>query len=217
VTGELGGAAGVFIAFEGGEGSGKSTQINRLAERLREYHDVRVTYEPGATAVGQQIRQLVLHHAEPLAPRAEALLFAADRAHHVATVVRPALEAGTWVLTDRYMDSSLAYQGVGRDLKIDDVRAISRWATDELVPALTVLLDVPATVGLARVDRRGQADKLEAESIDFHERVRSAFLGLAAAEPERYLVLDATAPVDELAVQVWSAVAELKSGAELKS
>jgi dTMP kinase len=197
---------GVFIAFEGGEGSGKSTQIRLLADAVRSAQKVTVTFEPGATAVGQQIRNLVLHHDEPLSPRAEALLFAADRAHHVATVVRPALAAGGWVLTDRYIDSSLAYQGVGRDLSIDEIRGISAWATNGLVPDLTVLLDVPAQVGLSRVDGRGHADKLEAESIDFHERVRQAFLELAGAEPARYLVLDASQAVDELAAEIWADV-----------
>jgi dTMP kinase len=198
--------AGVLIAFEGGEGSGKSTQIRLLADAARATKKVVVTFEPGATAVGQQIRNLVLHHDEPLSPRAEALLFAADRAHHVATVVRPALAAGDWVLTDRYVDSSLAYQGVGRDLDIEEIRTISTWATNGLVPDLTVLLDVAAEVGLSRVDGRGRADKLEAESIDFHERVRQAFLELAGVEPARYLVLDASRPVDELAAEIWSAV-----------
>jgi dTMP kinase len=170
---------------------------------------VTVTFEPGATAVGQQIRNLVLHHDEPLAPRAEALLFAADRAHHVATVIRPALAAGGWVLTDRYIDSSLAYQGVGRDLSIDEIRNISTWATDGLVPDLTVLLDVPAEVGLSRVDGRGHADKLEAESIDFHERVRQAFLELAAAGGHRYVVIDGTRPADEIATEVLDAISHL--------
>jgi dTMP kinase len=206
--------AGVLIAFEGGEGSGKSTQIRLLAQALSALNpliNVTVTYEPGATAVGKQIRDLVLHHAEPLAPRAEALLFAADRAHHVATVVRPALEAGQWVLTDRYIDSSLAYQGVGRALSIDEVRGISEWATQGLVPNLTVLLDVPARVGLSRVDHRGSADKLEAESIGFHERVRQAFLDLAAAVAPRYVVIDATQPVDVIATEVWAAAAALRT------
>ena len=158
---------GVFIAFEGGEGSGKSTQIKLLAEALRARgHDVLVTHEPGATEVGSGIRELVLHHRQPLSPRAEALLFAADRAHHVDTVIRPALEPRQIVLTDRYVDSSLAYQGVGRDLTIDEIRRLSRWATQDLGPDLTVLLDVPATIGLARARGDGAGDKLESESLD---------------------------------------------------
>ena len=136
----------------------------------------------------------MLHHGEPLSPRSEALLFAADRAHHVETVIRPALDRGEVVLTDRYIDSSLAYQGVGRSLSIDEVRRLSRWATKGLRPDLTILLDIPARQGLARVGKRGSADKLEAESLAFHERVRAAFLVLAEAEPRYYRVLDATRP-----------------------
>jgi dTMP kinase len=194
---------GLFIAFEGGEGSGKSTQIAALAARLREDgRDVVVTYEPGATAVGSQIRELVLHHAQPLGPRSEAMLFAADRAHHVDAVIRPALAHGKVVLTDRYIDSSLAYQGVGRGLPMDEVRQLSQWATGGLYPDLTVVLDLPPAEGLSRVFGRGSADKLERESIDFHERVREAFLNQAASEPERYLVLDATDSVEDLAARI---------------
>ncbi len=201
---------GVFVAFEGGEGSGKSTQINILADSLRAAgHEVLVTHEPGATEAGRGIRDLVLHHRQPLSPRAEALLFAADRAHHVDTVIRPALEAGQIVLTDRYIDSSLAYQGVGRGLTIDDIRRISRFATKDLSADLTVLLDVPATVGLARARGDGTGDKLESESLDFHERVREAFLRLAEAEPRNYKVVDATRPADEVAAAVTAAVAHL--------
>jgi dTMP kinase len=204
---------GVLIAFEGGEGSGKSTQARLLAEALaKDNHTVHITHEPGATVAGGKIRDLVLHHDEQLAPRAEALLFAADRAHHVDTVIRPALDAGEIVITDRYVDSSLAYQGVGRGLKTEDVRRISRWATGGLTPDLVVLLDLPATVGLNRARGRGVADKLERESVDFHERVRRAFRGLAEAAPRRYLVLDASRPADELAATVREAVERLLAG-----
>jgi dTMP kinase len=203
-------SGGVFVAFEGGEGSGKSTQIELLAAALRaEGREVTVTHEPGATSVGTRIRQLLLHDADPITPRAEALLFAADRAHHVDTVIRPALEAGNVVLTDRYVDSSLAYQGVGRKLAVDDVKRVSRWATDDLRPDLTVLLDLPATDGLARAGGRSDADKLEAESVEFHERVREAFRALAEAEPRRYCVVDATRPPEQIAAQVHARVAEL--------
>ncbi len=198
----------MFVAFEGGEGSGKSTQIARLTEWLSaDGADVLVTHEPGATPVGVQIRDLVLHHAEPLGARAEALLFAADRAHHVDTVIRPALAAGRVVLTDRFVDSSLAYQGVGRGLPLDEVRQLSLWAPGGLLPALTIVLDLAPEIGLARVSGRGAADKLESESLDFHVRVREAFLAQAAADPERYLILDATADVGEIAEQVAAAVA----------
>jgi dTMP kinase len=198
---------GLFIAFEGGEGSGKSTQIAALADRLREDgHDVVVTYEPGATAVGSQIRELVLHHTQPLGPRSEAMLFAADRAHHVDSVIRPALAEGKVVLTDRFIDSSLAYQGVGRGLPLDEVRQLSQWATRGLVPDLTIVLDLPPSEGLSRVFGRGSADKLERESLEFHERVREAFLTQAEADAERYLVLDATDSVEDLSSRIAAAV-----------
>ncbi len=174
----------MLIAFEGGEGSGKSTQIDALAATLREVgHAVRVSYEPGATPVGQRIRNLVLHTDEIIAPRAEAMLFAADRAHHVHTVVRPALAAGEVVLLDRFIDSSLAYQGAGRELAVDDIRRLSLWATGGLRPDLTVLLDLAASEGLARARGRSDFDRLERESIEFHERVRTGFLACAAEEP----------------------------------
>ncbi|MEO9110198.1 MAG: dTMP kinase [Jatrophihabitantaceae bacterium] len=200
-------SGGVFIAFEGGEGSGKSTQIALLAEHLRaQGRSVVLTHEPGATEVGSEIRALVLHDSRPLTSRAEVLLFAADRAHHVETVVRPALESGGIVLTDRFVDSSLAYQGVGRGLVVDEVRKISRWATSGLYPDLTVLLDIPAVQGLARAHERGTDDKLERESIEFHERVRAAFRVLSESDPRRYLVLDAAASAQDVADLVRVAV-----------
>jgi dTMP kinase len=188
--------SGWFVAFEGGEGAGKSTQVRRLAEWLTANgHEVLVTHEPGGTAVGAALRRLLLtHEAGPLAARTEALLFAADRAQHVAQVVRPALASDSVVITDRYVDSSLAYQGAGRTLAVDEVAHLSAWATDGLVPDLTIVLDLPPSVGLARVP--GVADQMEAEPLAFHERVRAGFLALAAAEPARYLVVDATADTD---------------------
>ena len=201
---------GVFIAFEGGEGAGKSTQIRRLADALeRAGHHVVTTHEPGATEIGQRIRELLLHHTEPLDVRAEALLFAADRAHHVATVVRPALKAREIVLSDRYVDSSLAYQGIGRNLSIEEIRRLSRWATDDLLPDLTILLDVPASVGVRRARAGGPGDNLESESLEFHERVREAFLRLAEADPRYYRVIDATLSSEEIAAEVTEAVAAL--------
>jgi dTMP kinase len=200
-------SGGVFIAFEGGEGTGKSTQIELLAAALRETGRVVVTTrEPGATDVGRQIRELVLHHAHPLTPRAEALLFAADRAQHVDAVIRPALDRGEVVLTDRFVDSSLAYQGVGRDLSLDEVRRVSRWATGGLKPDLTVLLDLPAELGLARAHGRGPTDKLERESVAFHERVREAFRVQAESNHRRYLLIDASQPPPRIAEQVLAAV-----------
>jgi dTMP kinase len=192
---------GVFVVFEGGEGAGKSTQVTRLAEMLRgDNRDVVVTREPGATDVGARIRGLVLDKGDAPSPRAEALLYAADRAHHVATVVRPALARGAVVISDRYVDSSLAYQGAGRTLPVQEISWLSSWATGGLKPDLVVLLDVDPSVGLSRVDARGLgADRLESESRAFHERVRYAFLDLAAADPKRYLVLDAARPAEEIA------------------
>ncbi|WP_239158832.1 dTMP kinase [Winogradskya humida] len=195
---------GIFVVFEGGEGAGKSTQVIRLSEALTGAgHDVVVTREPGATDVGARIRTLVLSNgtdADAPSPRAEALLYAADRAHHVATVVRPALARGAVVISDRYVDSSLAYQGAGRTLPVQEISWLSSWATGGLKPDLVVLLDVDSTVGLGRVDTRGAGpDRLESESKAFHERVRYAFLDLASADPKRYLVLDAARPVEEIA------------------
>ncbi|TDB78896.1 dTMP kinase [Micromonospora sp. KC721] len=203
---------GLFVVFEGGEGAGKSTQLEALAARLRDRgREVVVTREPGATAMGGRIRTLLLEHSGDQAPspRAEALLYAADRAHHVATVVRPALVRGAIVISDRYVDSSLAYQGAGRTLPVEEVSWLSSWATGGLKPDLVVLLDVDPRTGRSRVTARNQGpDRLEAESLAFHERVRYAFLDLAAADPKRYLVLDATRPVEEIAALVARRVEE---------
>jgi dTMP kinase len=207
---------GLFVVFEGGEGAGKSTQVKLLAEALRaDGRDVVVTREPGATEIGARIRSLLLDRdahdptAPPLSARAEALLYAADRAHHVTAVVRPALAGGAVVISDRYVDSSLAYQGAGRTLPVDEVSWLSGWATGGLKPDVVVLLDVDPALGLVRVVNRGAADRLEGESLAFHDRVRYAFLDLAAADPKRYLVLDAARPVAELAVAIRERVAEL--------
>ena len=185
---------GMLIAFEGGEGSGKSTQAELLAEWLRERGvAVTVTHEPGATDFGAQVRRILLESGDgALTPRAEALLFAADRAHHVDTVIRPALDRGEVVITDRYVDSSLAYQGAGRSLSVEDVRRLSRWATNGLRPDLTILLDLEPEIGLQRARAGGRGhDRLERESLEFHQRVRRAFRSLADAAPDRYLVVDA--------------------------
>ncbi|HYN95609.1 MAG TPA: dTMP kinase [Pilimelia sp.] len=205
---------GLFVVFEGGEGAGKSTQVDALAEGLRGHGcDVVVTREPGATEIGARIRSLLLNPpaggGSP-APRAEALLYAADRAHHVAAVVRPALARGAVVISDRYVDSSLAYQGAGRTLPVDEVSWLSAWATGGLKPDLVVLLDVDPAVGLRRVATRGTGvDRLESEALPFHERVRYAFLDLAAADPKRYLVLDAAQPQDDIAEAVADRVFDL--------
>jgi dTMP kinase len=202
---------GIFVAFEGGEGAGKSTQTVKLAAWLKVLgYDCVVTREPGATQLGRRIRELLLNHGDVApTPRAEALLYAADRAHHVDTVVRPALDRGAVVVTDRYVDSSLAYQGAGRSLPIDEVAWVSHWATRGLRPDLIVLLDVDPSVGLSRVDKRGTADRLEAESVDFHARVRRAFLDRAEADPGRYLIIDASGNPSIIAEQVQARVAPL--------
>jgi dTMP kinase len=199
----------LFVAFEGGEGVGKSTQITRAAEWLRSVgRDVLATREPGGTPLGEELRRLVLdpdsHH---VTPRAEALLYAADRAHHVDTVIRPALEAGTAVLTDRYIDSTLAYQGAGRGLTVSEARVITVWATADLKPDLTVLLDLDPAVGLQRAGARASPDRLEGASLAFHQAVRAGFLALAQEAPERYLVIDAARDPDAVAALVQDALA----------
>jgi len=199
----------LFLAFEGGEGVGKSTQIWALANWLSESgHTVRMTFEPGDTPLGSEIRRLVLDPASPpVSVRAETLLYAVDRAHHVDTMIRPALEAGEIVLTDRYLDSTLAYQGVGRS--VQGAREITEWAAGGVLPTLTVLLDLDPVVGLARAKSRSTPDRLEADSLEFHRSVRQAFLDLAAADPGRYLVIDATEPPDLIAAKVRDAVTPL--------
>lgn len=202
---------GLFLTLEGGDGSGKSTQSALLTEWLAgRGHTVVHAREPGGTELGLELREIVLHRRGHIAPRAEALLYAADRAHNVATVVRPALERGEIVIQDRYLDSSVAYQGAGRVLVPDEVRGLSLWASDGLLPHLTVLLDLDEATGRIRLDEsRTRYDRLEAEADDFHARVRAGYLALAGAEPERFLVLDATLPVDELATRIRDRVSEL--------
>lgn len=192
---------GVFVCFEGGEGAGKSTQSTALRDWLEaEGHRVLLTFEPGDTAVGQKIRHIVLDPATgELSHRTEALLYAADKAEHIDTVVTPALERGEVVITDRYVDSALAYQGAGRDLLVTEVEQVNRWATLDLRPHLTVVLDLEPQHGL---DRFAERDRIEGESAEFHLRVREAFRRMAAANPEHYLVLDARRPVEEIAEAV---------------
>ena len=202
---------GLFITLEGGDGSGKTTQMASLAAWLQQNgRTVVQTREPGGTDLGLELREIILHRRGYIAPRAEALLYAADRAHHIATLVRPALERGDVVLQDRYLDSSVAYQGAGRVLEPAEVRDVSLWATEGLLPHLTVLLDLDPAVGRARLDSsRTRYDRLEAEQLEFHERVRAAYRALADAEPERFLVLDATRPVDELQASIRDRVSAL--------
>ncbi len=199
---------GVFVCFEGGEGSGKSTQSGLLRDWLvAEGYAVRLTFEPGDTAVGREVRRIVLSpETGALADRTEALLYAADKAEHVETLVLPALERGEVVITDRYVDSTLAYQGAGRSLDVAEVEAVARWATGDLRPHLTVVLDLEPETGLGRFAGR---DRIEGESVEFHRRVREAFVTMAAADPDHYLVLDARAAVEEIGDRVRAAVEPL--------
>ena len=194
-------APGLFLVFEGGEGAGKSTQASALADYLvARGHAVTRTREPGGTPAAEAVRAVLLDPANAgLDDRAEALLFAASRGDHAAQVIRPALHRGDIVICDRFMDSSIAYQGVGRDLGMDRVAELSRWATGGLRPDLTIVLDVDPAEGLSRVVG---PDRLEAEPADWHRRVRQAFLDIAAADPSRYLVLDASRPAEDLAVEI---------------
>lgn len=202
---------GLFVTLEGGDGSGKTTQAELLERWLVDRGRTVVrTREPGGTDVGIEVREIVLHHRGDIAPRAEALLYAADRAHHVATIVRPALERGDVVIQDRYVDSSVAYQGAGRVLDPREVRALSDWATEGLVPDLTLLLDLPPEVARERLDvARTRYDRLEAEAAAFHDRVRAAYLDIAESDPARIAVVDATLPVDEIAAEVRKLVERL--------
>jgi dTMP kinase len=203
--------AGLFISFEGIDGVGKSTQADLLETWLQSQGKTVVrTLEPGGTEVGIEIRKILLHHRGDLAPRAEAALFAADRAHHVASKIRPALDRGDIVITDRYFDSSVAYQGAGRELSQTEVRDLSLWAVGGLLPDLTVLLDLPADVARNRRNGSGtEPDRLESEKIEFFERARQAYLDLAKAEPERFLVIDASASVDVMQEHIVNRVAGL--------
>ena len=213
IKGELGGItgakhAGIFIAFEGGEGSGKSTQTALLKKYLESIGEkVVLTREPGGSPIGIQLRQILLaNETGVISPRAEALMYAADRAHHVFSVIRPALERGEVVITDRYLDSSIAYQGAGRVLQPSEVARISRWATEDLTPTLTFIMDIPAEIGLGRLESQ---DRLESEPLAFHERVRREFLNLANVDPERYAVIDATQDIDAIQEQIQERVNQI--------
>lgn len=193
--------SGLFVCFEGGEGAGKSTQSRLLRDWLVERGEtVLLTFEPGDTPVGKELRRIVLDPATgDLSDRTEALLYAADKAEHVDHVVLPALGRDEVVITDRYVDSTLAYQGAGRTLDVAEVEAVARWATHDLRPHLTVVLDLAPEAGLGRFDER---DRIEGQSLEFHQRVRQGFLDLAAADPDHYVVLDARAPIDDIAAAI---------------
>jgi dTMP kinase len=217
------GGRGRFITIEGPDGSGKTTQVERLAERLRSAgHDVLVTREPGGTRLGEQLREILLARhggVEPTDALTDAFLFEAARRQLVRQVIRPALADGSIVVCGRYSDSTLAYQGYGAGAPLDVLRAIDAAATDGLRPNLTILLDLPVEVGLARKGP-DETTRFEAEQdVAFHRRVRTGFLALAADEPDRFAVVDATFPVDEVADEVWSIVAEMlaRTSSEPKS
>lgn len=199
---------GLFLSFEGGDGAGKSTQLTHLADWLEQEHGLEVvrTREPGGTDLGRTLRTLVLH-GDDVDARTEALLYATDRAHHVATLVRPALERGAVVLTDRYLDSSLAYQAGGRELGMAELRDLQMWAVGGLLPAMTILLDLDPALLPQRLT--GAPDRLERAGEEFHRRTRAAYLALAAEEPARWRVLDASRSVGELETEVRLAVAPL--------
>jgi dTMP kinase len=203
-------APGLFVCFEGGDGAGKSTQVRLLTDVLEQQgREVVVTRQPGGTPLGAQIRELVLH-GDHVSARAEALLFAADKAHHVDQLIKPALADGKVVITDRYVDSSITYQGAGRELGADEITALQHWAVGGLLPDLTIVLDVSPEVGR---ERRGDVhDRLESEADAFHAAVRRGYLELAAQDPERYLVLDASKPVEHLHAAVVDGIDRVTSG-----
>ena len=213
LKGELGSitgapAKGVFIVFEGGEGIGKTTQAKLLKAWLEQEDEVVVlSREPGGSELGVEIRKILLSHSTgEISPRAEALLYAADRAHHVHSVIRPALAQGEVVISDRYFDSSIAYQGAGRILQPGEVARISRWATESLFPTLTIIIDLPPQIGLARLKSK---DRLESQPMDFHERVRQEFLQLAALDPERYVIIDGNQSIEDTHAAIISRVSEI--------
>lgn len=201
---------GLFVVFEGGDGVGKTTQAALLAEWVTQHgQEAVVTLEPGGTAIGTVLRDLVLNPKwGEVSPRAETLLYAADKAQHVDEVVLPALHRGAVVISDRYVDSMLAYQGAGRDLSADRVEQIARWATQDLLPDLTVLLDLDPSLGVAGITEK---DRLEGAGDEVHQRARQGFLDLAARDPEHYLVIPAREPQEQIAAAVIARVASLLS------
>lgn len=204
-------AAGKFITVEGGEGVGKSTNIRHLTGLIRERgHAVRETREPGGTPLAERIRGLLLEHGEePLPDLAELLLFFAARTLNIENCIRPALAAGDWVVCDRFTDASRAYQGCGRGLKLERIEALAGWVHGDLQPDLTILLDAPPALGMQRAGQRGAADRLESEQASFYARVRDGYLALAAAEPERFAVIDASRPLAEVQTAIGAAMDRL--------
>ncbi len=204
--------SGLFICFEGGEGTGKTTQIRRLEENLKKNfrREVKVTWEPGGTALGEKVRGILLDpQNSAMTARCEALLYAAARAQHVETVILPVLNQGGIVLCDRYWDASRAYQGIGRSLGLKSIDEINHWATQGLRADFTFVFDLDATKGLGRAQARGQLDRLEQEGLPFHEKVRLAYLNFAHQEPDSYLQVDASLGVDDIAEILWKKVQNL--------
>lgn len=205
----------MFITFEGIDGAGKTTQIEYLQARLEALGiKVLVTREPGATALGKEVRQIVLHSTDPIAPMAELFLYEADRAQHVSTVIQPALAEGMWVLCDRFTDSTVAYQGYGRGLDLEQLKKLNQLATQGLLPEKTVWLDGPVEALLARAKGRVDAkyDRFESQQLSFFEKLRQGYTDLAAAEPERFIRLDALQAAEIISEQLWSQLLPLCSG-----
>jgi dTMP kinase len=209
---------GLWITFEGIEGTGKTTQLERLASRLGAAgHSVLVTFEPGGTELGQRLRKLLLKPAdEPMDAMTELLLYSADRAQHLAEVILPALDRGEVVLCDRYLDATLAYQGYGRQLGVERILEIHRYPPLNRRPHYTILLDLDPGIAVERARSRNigsgadhSEGRFERERLEFHERVRSGYLDLAAAEPERFRIIDAAGDADEVEAKVWSAVRDM--------
>ncbi len=204
---------GKFITVEGSEGVGKSTNVGFLASAIQaQGFEVICTREPGGTPIAERIRQILLEHGEePLPDIAELLLFFASRSLHISNKIRPALEAGKWVICDRFTDASRAYQGSGRGLDMQRINLLADWVQDDLQPDLTLLLDAPAEIGMQRAQQRGETDRLEGEQISFYERVRAGYLALAEAHPERYVVIDAARPLPQVQASIGAALEQIFS------
>jgi len=204
---------GKFITVEGSEGVGKSTNVDFLAAAIKDHgYEVICTREPGGTPIAERIRQILLEHGEePLPDIAELLLFFASRSLHISNKIRPALEAGKWVICDRFTDASRAYQGAGRGLDMERINLLADWVQDDLQPDMTLLLDAPAEIGMQRAQQRGETDRLEGEQISFYERVRAGYLALAEANPGRYRVVDAARPLQAVQVSIGAVLEQMFS------
>jgi dTMP kinase len=206
-------ARGKFLTVEGVEGVGKSTNVDFLAAAIKaQGFDVICTREPGGTPMAERIRQMLLEHGEePLPDIAELLLFFAARSLHISNTIRPALDAGKWVICDRFTDASRAYQGSGRGLDMQRINLLADWVQEDLQPDMTLLLDAPAEIGMQRAEQRGATDRLESEQISFYKRIRAGYLALAKAHPERFVVVDAARPLQEVQVSITAALDKIFS------